>query len=132
MGGGRAVAIRPGRRRLQSRFSDGRTGPHHPSVPWRVLGVRAVGAVRSWLAELRCKVNLLVLLSLYRALQWRHDVAGLIQEFRAMLLRRCGLLVLTLLTPVALGDERPADGAKLKPRLENFDRSIEDLRAVLK
>ena len=49
-----------------------------------------------------------------------------------MMLRLCGLLVLTLLTPIALGDERPADDAKLKLRLENLDKSIEDLRAVLK
>jgi len=49
-----------------------------------------------------------------------------------MMLRLCGLLVLTLLTPIALGDERPADDAKLKPRLENLDRGIDDLRALLK
>jgi len=49
-----------------------------------------------------------------------------------MMLRLCGLLVLTLLTPVALGDERPADDAKRKRRLENLDKSMEDLRAVLK
>src|SRR5262249_25366375 len=49
-----------------------------------------------------------------------------------MMLRLCGLLFLALLTPTPLGDERAATDAKLKLRLENLDRSIEDLRAVLK
>src|SRR5262245_50646494 len=49
-----------------------------------------------------------------------------------MMRRLCGLLVLTLLTPIALGDERPADDAKLKLRLENLGRSTEHLRDVLK
>src|SRR5262245_9667336 len=81
----------------------------------------------------RCMVSLLLVLpSLHRPLQWCHVVAGLIEEFPAMMLRLCGLLVLALLTPVAPGAERPADDAKLKPRLENLDKSIEDLRAALK
>lgn len=49
-----------------------------------------------------------------------------------MMLRCCGLLLLTLLTPVAWGDERPVDDDKLKVRLENLDKSIEDLRGFLK
>ena len=49
-----------------------------------------------------------------------------------MMLRLCGLLVLTLLTPIAQGDEPRADDAKLKLRLEKLDKSVEDLRAVLK
>lgn len=49
-----------------------------------------------------------------------------------MMLRWCGLFLLALLTPVALGDERPADDTKLKVRLETFDRNVEDLRALLK
>src|SRR5262245_6628234 len=49
-----------------------------------------------------------------------------------MMRRLCGLLVLTLLTLIALGDERPADDAKLKLRLENLGRSTEHLRDVLK
>ena len=49
-----------------------------------------------------------------------------------MMLRLSGFLVLTLPTPIALADERPADDANLKLRLENFDKGIEDLRAVLR
>src|SRR5262245_51805407 len=42
------------------------------------------------------------------------------------------LVVLVLLSPIAMGDGRPTDDEKLKARLENLDKSIEDLRTILK
>jgi CubicO group peptidase (beta-lactamase class C family) len=48
-----------------------------------------------------------------------------------MMARACGLILLVLLPSLALGEEGKVEDEKLKQRLENLDKSVEDLRSFL-